>query len=127
MSWRILRLVLVVATLWALPGFAQKQELGARLPDGATQVGKHRFRVHMSMEALLKFYDRLYPSSAYPRTHIVNQPNVQALHIRNPQKGNWAGINIYETKGEGAELRIFVVPAEKPPAAPAKRPARPSK
>jgi len=125
MSWRILRLVLLAATLWALPGLAQKQELGAKLPDGATQVGKHRFRVHMSMDALLKFYDKLYPASTYPRIHIVNQPNVQALHIKNTQKGSWAGINVYETKGENAELRIFVVPAEKP--RPASKSARPSK
>jgi len=114
----------MVAVLWALPVLAQKQELGARLPESATQVGKHRFRVGMTMEALLKFYGTTYPASAYPRIFIVNQPNVQALHIQNPKKGSWAGINIYETRGEQEELRIFVVPAEKPRATPAaKKPA----
>jgi len=127
MSWQTLRLLWVVAMLWTWPAFAQKQELGAKLPDNATQVGKHRFRVNMSMDALLKFYEKVYPAATYPRIPIVNQPHVQALHIKNTQKGPWAGINIYETKGENAELRIFVVPAEKPPPAPAKKPARSAK
>jgi len=127
MSWRILRPILLAALLWALPSFAQKQELGARLPDNATQVGKHRFRVHMTMEAVLKFYGKIYPSASYPYIPIANQPNVHAVHIKNPRKGQWAGINIYETKGENAELRIFVVPAAPPrPAAPAQKPVRSS-
>ena len=129
MSRRILRLVLLVASAWALPSFAQNQELGARLPENAVQVGKHRFRVHMSMEALLKFYDKLYPASTHPRIPIANQPHVLALHIKNPKKGGWAGLNLYETRGENAELRIFVVPAEKPrpAAAPSKKAAPSSK
>ncbi|MCL2625651.1 MAG: hypothetical protein FWD46_02380 [Cystobacterineae bacterium] len=113
MCRRILSLLWVTTALWALPSLAQKQELGAKLPEFAAQVGKGRFRTSTTMEAVLKFYSTTYPPAAYPRIRIVNQPNVRAFHIQNPnpKKGSWAGMNIYETQGE---IRIFVVPAEKP-------------
>jgi len=105
--------------VWALPGFAQKQELGAKLPEHALQVAKHRFRVNTPMEAVLKFYATTYPPSSYARVPLINQPHVRAFHIKNPKKGPWAGINLYETQGE---VRIFVVPADpSPPVASAQK------
>ena len=109
----------LAATLWAFPCLAQKQELGAKLPEFASQVGKHRFRVSTSMEAVLKFYAAAYPPPTYARIRIAAQPNVRAFHIQNPhpKKGGWAGMNVYETQGE---IRIFVVPMEeiRPPTPP---------
>jgi hypothetical protein len=83
-------------------------ELGAVLPDGARKVAEHRYKSSTDFEGTLKFYKKTYPDASYPRTKIVNQPGVHALHLSNPSgKGAWEGLNIYEANDE---VRIYVVP-----------------
>jgi hypothetical protein len=85
---------------------------GAALPDEARPVEANRYRVEKSYEETLKFYKAIYPPGRYPRTTIVNQPGVKAVHIENPdvKPGGWDGLNVYELNGE---TRIFVLVSPK--------------
>lgn len=89
-----------------------ESELGATLPDSATKVGELRYRTTQSLEETMKFYKSVYPAAAYPRKTIANQPGVKAVHISNPSKKGWEGLNIYQAVYEGNdEVRIYVVPS----------------
>ncbi len=81
---------------------------GAHLPDGAQKVGENRYRAQQDFDAVLKHYKVVYPPSAFPRTMIVNQPGIKAIHIANPSGKNFEGLNIYQTN---EEVRIYIVPA----------------
>ncbi len=99
-----------LALTLSLTAFAGDTELGAVLPDSASKVGEYRYRIKGNIEDALKFYKSVYPPREYPRKSIANQPGVKAVHIVNPSgKGDWEGINIYETS---EETRLFVVPSD---------------
>jgi hypothetical protein len=101
---RAVSLSLCLTTSWAL---AADGDLGAKLPDGAKKVGEHRYRAPSNYEQTMKHYKSVY-GPTYPRKNIINQPGIKAVHIVNPSsKGDWAGINIYESNDE---VRIYVVP-----------------
>ena len=81
---------------------------GAQLPDGVQKVGENRYRAPGDFKDVQEFYKKIYPSSAFPRRNIVNQPGVKAIHIVNPSGKNFEGLNIYEANDE---VRIYIVPA----------------
>jgi hypothetical protein len=99
----------LAAALLGFTGTAAAESVsGAQLPDGAEKVGENRFRSRDDFEGTLKYYKSVYPTAAYPRKSIVNQPGVKAIHIANPSGKNWEGLNIYQANDE---VRIYVVPA----------------
>jgi hypothetical protein len=98
---------MVVLTMSGVTMSADNTDLGAKLPDGAKRVGEHRFRSPSNYEQTLKHYKSVYGTN-FPRRAIINQPGIKAVHIVNSStKGDWAGLNIYETNDE---VRIYVVP-----------------
>ena len=98
---------------------------GVQLPDGAEKVGENRYRSRGDFELTVKYFKTVLPPGQFPRKSIVKQPGVQALHIENPSRKKWEGINIYEARDE---VRIFIIvapepkPAPKPPKSPAATP-----
>jgi hypothetical protein len=110
----------VVVALWVSVASAEVVS-GAQLPDGSQKVGENRYRAPGDFEKTLEYYKSVYPTSAFPRRSIVNQPGVKALHIINPSGKNFEGLNIYESNDE---VRIYVVPLQAVPAPtkPAKKP-----
>ena len=98
----------MAAAAVALAAGAARAEVvnGVQLPDGATKVGENRYRVREDFEGLLKYYRVAYPTSAYPRRQIVNQPGVKAIHISNPTGKSFEGLNIYLSNDE---VRIYVI------------------
>jgi hypothetical protein len=101
---------------WVLVGAEARAEMvhGAHLPDGAQKVGENRYRAKEDFDATIKHYKVVYPSNAYPRKMIVNQPGIKAIHISNPSGKGFLGLNIYQANDE---VRIYIVPAGdvKPP------------
>ena len=80
---------------------------GAQLPPGATRVAPGRFDAPMSWPYALKWFDKQYPKSKYPRVEIVNRPGLRAVHLKNPDSAaKWDGLNLYEHKGR---VKIFVL------------------
>jgi uncharacterized protein (DUF1684 family) len=106
-----------LAALWMTAATAEVVN-GAQLPDGAQKVGENRYRAPGNFEDTLKYYRTVYPAQAYPRRPIVNQPGVKAVHIVNPSRKNFEGLNIYEANDE---VRIYIVSAPVPPKPPAKK------
>lgn len=94
---------------------------GAQLPHDAQKVGENRYRTSEDFELTLKHYKTVYPPAQYPRKTIVNQPGIKAIHIANPSKKNFEGLNIYQANDE---VRIFIVTSETKPV---KRPSGKSK
>ena len=84
---------------------------GVQLPDGAKKVGERRFRASQSFDKTLDYFNAVYPRAKYPRTSIVNQPGVRAIHISFPGGKKHAGLNVYEDGNRRREVRIFMVPA----------------
>ncbi|MFN0062632.1 MAG: hypothetical protein ACKVPX_08950 [Myxococcaceae bacterium] len=112
-----LRIVVAVfASVLVDPALAETVS-GAQLPDGVQKVGEFRYRSPQNWEETLKYYRTVYPPGTHPRRWVVNQPGVKALHIANPSKRGFEGLNVYEANDE---VRIFVLAAEPPPK-PAKR------
>jgi hypothetical protein len=104
------RLFVCVSVLGASLVLAADSDLGAKLPENSRAVGEHRFRSPTDWTGTLKYYKTTYTGANYPRKAIINQPNVRAIHIVNASgKGQWEGLNIYETNDE---VRITVVAAE---------------
>lgn len=102
--------IMAVCVLGLVPALARAETiLGAQLPDQARKVAELRYRTSQDWEAALKYYRSVYPPAQYPRKSVVNQPGVKAIHIQNPSKKGWEGLNIYEVD---EEVRIYVVPAE---------------
>ncbi len=67
----------------------------------------------------VKFYRRAYPPGKYPRRTLHSQTAVRAMHIENPDRSEWEGVNLYEA-GRG-EVRVFILaPQPATPAAPPK-------
>ncbi len=107
-----LSLGLVLGLLAGRPALAEKTVHGAVVPGGSREVGQDRYRSPEGYEETLKFYWKTYSSEHYPRKHIADLPGVRAVHIVNPGRGGWDGLNIYELNGE---TRIFVVARAQPP------------
>ena|ERR1700682_796104 len=106
---RIARRVLLAVGLLGFSSPSPAETVhGALLPDGAQKVGENRYRAQQDFDAVLKHYKVVYPPSSFPRTMIVNQPGIKAIHIANPSGKNFEGLNIYQTN---EEVRIYVVPA----------------
>jgi len=84
---------------------------GVQLPDGTKKVGERRFRSGQPFDKTLDYFRTIYPPSKYPRTSIVNQPGVRAVHISFPDGKKHAGLNVYEDRSQRREVRIYMVPA----------------
>jgi hypothetical protein len=85
---------------------------GAQLPADAQKVGENRYRVPEDFETTLKHYKVVYPPAQYPRKSIVNQPGIKAIHIANPSKKGFEGLNIYQANDE---VRIYIVTSQSKP------------
>ncbi|MHB8419884.1 MAG: hypothetical protein ACYDCL_17560 [Myxococcales bacterium] len=108
-----LSLGLALGLIAARPSFASEKTVhGAVLPVGSREVGEDRYRSPEGYEETLKFYWKTYSPERYPRQHIADLPGVRAVHIANPGRGGWDGLNIYELDGE---TRIFVLARAQPP------------
>jgi hypothetical protein len=107
-----MRTALFLLAICSTAALAEGDDLGAKLPENAKKVADHRFRSPTDWNGTLKYYKGIYGSSNFPRKAIINQPNVRAVHIVNASgKGQWAGLNIYETN---SEVRITVIAADAP-------------
>ena len=73
-----------------------------------------RYRSGRLYDETLLYYERVFRRVAGERWHnIVNLPGIKAKNIESRRKKtNWEYINIYETRGQ---VRIFVIPRERPP------------
>ena len=101
-------LVLFFATSIGFAGISRAETVhGANLPDGAQKVAENRYRVAGDFETTIKHYKSVYPPANYPRTMIVNQPGIKAVHIANPSGKGFEGLNIYQAN---EEVRIYIVP-----------------
>jgi len=110
---RLTFLALALATAApAARALAEPTLHGAILPSGAREVGKDRFQSPSAYLDTVKFYSKIYSAERYPRTSIADLPDVRAVHIANPGRGGWDGLNIYELNGS---TRIFVLPREASP------------
>ncbi|MDQ3266162.1 MAG: hypothetical protein M3Y59_21330 [Myxococcota bacterium] len=108
--WRAGTALLVAV---GLAGSAQAEVVsGVQLPDGAEKVGENRYRVRQDFDEALKYYRTVLPAGAFPRRSVVNQPGVKAVHISNPGKKRFEGINIYQANDE---VRIFIIVAAPEP------------
>ncbi len=84
---------------------------GVVLPSGAVRIAPDRFRLPDSWETALRFYRVTYRPSRYPRTFVVDQPGIRAIHVWDPnRKAAWEGFNLYEL---GGEVRLFVLVRQK--------------
>jgi len=79
-----------------------------------------RYRSGRPYEETVLYYERVFRRVAGERWHtIVNLPGIKAKNVESRRsKTNWEYINIYETRGQ---VRIFVIPRERPPDPPKKR------
>jgi len=100
--------VVLGASVGLATGARSETVHGAHLPDGAQKVGENRYRVSQDFETTMKHYKAVYSPANYPRTMIVNQPGIKAVHIANPSGKNFEGLNIYQANDE---VRIYIVPA----------------
>ena len=108
-----MRALLLVAALLAAEGFRAR---GFILPDGAVKIDDDRYRLPNPWDETVRFYRRAYPPAKFPRRTLHSQTAVRAMHIENPERGEWEGVNLYEA-GRG-EVRVFILtPAQPPPPA----------
>jgi hypothetical protein len=116
---RSLVFVLLLAT--AVPALAAGEGFKARgfiLPDGAVKIDDDRYRLPGPWDESVKFYRRAYPPGKYPRRTLHSQTAVRAMHIENPERSEWEGVNLYEA-GRG-EVRVFILAPQQAPAPPPK-------
>jgi hypothetical protein len=79
---------------------------GAILPQGAHEVGPDRYQAAAPFAETMKFYQKIYSAERYPRKSIADLPGVRAVHLTNPNRVGWDGLNIYELNGV---TRIYVL------------------
>src|SRR2546426_4586112 len=92
---------------------------GFILPDGGVKIEEDRYRLPQPWDEAVKFYRRASPPGKFPRRTLHSQTAVRAMHIENPERGEWEGVNLYEA-GRG-EVRVFILTgAPPPPPVPAK-------
>ena len=72
-----------------------------------------RYRARRPFDDTVEWYKRTFKTLGGVRwRNIVNTPSVRAVHLECVRsRCKWAGINIYETRGE---VRLFVVPKDPP-------------
>jgi hypothetical protein len=117
----MLALLLGAATpALAAEGFKAR---GFILPDGAVKIDDDRYRLPGPWDETVKFYRRAYPPAKFPRRTLHSQTAVRAMHIENPERGEWEGVNLYEA-GRG-EVRVYILAPAQP--APPQPPAPPAK
>jgi len=112
-----MRSIAVVLLLAATPAIAAEgfKARGFMLPDGAVKIDDDRYRLPTPWDEAVKFYRRAYPPGKYPRRTLHSQTAYRAMHIENPERSDWEGVNLYEA-GRG-EVRVYIlVPAPTPPA-----------
>lgn len=96
--------------LGLFPGMAWAELAeGAQLPDGSRKVGEHRYKAPSGYEETLKYYKVIYPVAAYPRRAIADRPGIRGVHLVNPGRRGFEGLNIYEANDE---VRIYIVPEQ---------------
>jgi hypothetical protein len=86
---------------------------GFILPDGSVKIDEDRYRLPQPGDEAVKFYRRAYPPAKFPRRTLHSQTAVRAMHIENPERGEWEGVNLYEA-GRG-EVRVYILAATGPP------------
>ena len=103
--------------LWgARPLYAQNEylmHLGAKLPRAARKIGPDRFRSPWNWRETMKWVDKTYGRGSHPRVQIINQPGIKAIHLRNPSRKEWVGMNIYQLAS--GQVRFFVLPPQEGP------------
>ncbi len=107
-----MRVLLLTLSLSLVPVSTFAQSKDAPIVSGARSLSETgRYASPRSYEDTVEFYRRHFRSRGGVRWRsIINQPGIKAVHIRSVRKAtNWAGINVYETRGEA---RIFVIPRE---------------
>ena len=88
------------------------------------KIDEDRYRLPQPWDEAVKFYRRAYPPGKFLRWTLHSQTAVRAMHIENPERGEWEGVNLYEA-GRG-EVRVFILtPASPPPAPPPGKPKSP--
>src|SRR5215472_1900703 len=106
----LIRLFLSIAALLcalpARPALGDSSSHGAILPPGAREVGPDRYQAAAPFAETLKFYQKTYSAEHYPRRSIADLPGVRAVHLSNPSRNGWDGLNIYELNGV---TRIYVL------------------
>jgi hypothetical protein len=91
---------------------------GFILPDGAVKIDDDRYRLPSPWDETVKFYRRAYPPGKYPRRTLHSQTAVRAMHIENPDRLEWEGVNLYEA-GRG-EVRVYILAPAQAPQTPAR-------
>jgi hypothetical protein len=95
----------------------------APLPPGVVPLEEPgRYRSSRTYDETLDFYERQLRRVGGIRWHnVVSLPGIKAKNIECLRKSShWEGINVYDNAGE---VRIYVIPREKPPAQPKAAPA----
>ena len=111
-------MILALLLLLSAPAEGFKAR-GFILPDGAVKIDDDRYRLPQAWDDTVKYYRRAYPPGKFPRRTLHSQTAVRAMHIENPERGEWEGVNLYEA-GRG-EVRVFILTgATPPPPVPAK-------
>jgi hypothetical protein len=106
-------ILLAATSAVAAEGFKAR---GFILPDGAVKIDDDRYRLPAPWDETVKFYRRAYPPAKYSRRTLHSQTAVRAMHIENPEKGEWEGVNLYEA-GRG-EVHVYILAPTQPPPAP---------
>lgn len=96
------------------PAEAANRVHGAVVDDTAKKVGEDRFKSTEDWEKTVRFFRNAYGGKPGIVWRVIETPpKVKAIHIANTtakkQKGQWEGINIYET---GNEIFIYVIRAD---------------
>lgn len=102
-------LVLLAALLAPVSALAAEgfKARGFILPDGAVKIDDDRYRLPQPWEEAVKFYRRAYPPAKFPRHTLRSQTAVRAMHIENPTRDEWEGVNLYEAAR--GEVRVFIL------------------
>jgi hypothetical protein len=88
------------------------------LPQGVVPLEEPgRYRSSRSYDETIDYYERQFRRVGGIRWHnVVSLPGIKAKNIECLRKtANWEGINVYDNAGE---VRIYVIPREKPPEKP---------
>jgi hypothetical protein len=105
----LLAVLLLSVSAVAAEGFKAR---GFVLPDGAVKIDDDRYRLPQPWDEAVKFYRRAYPPAKFPRRTLRSQTAVRAMHIENPAKAEWEGVNLYEAAR--GEVRVFILSKDGP-------------
>lgn len=102
-------LVLVALAAFPLRAAGEFKVHGFALPPGSVRVDEDRFRLPSQWEDAIKHFKSVYPPAKFPRRSLRNQAGLRAVHIANPAAADWDGANLYETRENKGEVRVFVL------------------